>query len=88
MDPKIEGVHLVYRWTWDCSISRQNDDTCGICRNLYDATCPTCKAPGDECPVVTGKCVHSFHIHCIEKWTERERDDPHCPMCRQKWQYG
>lgn len=87
MDVKIESVHFVARWTWDCSVARPNDDTCGICRNLFDAPCPgNCKVPGDDCPVVTGKCIHSFHLHCIEKWAQRESANPLCPMCRRSWE--
>ncbi len=87
MDVKIESVHFVARWTWDCSVARPNDDTCGICRNLFDAPCPgNCKVPGDDCPVVTGKCTHSFHLHCIEKWAQRESANPLCPMCRRSWE--
>lgn len=27
------------------------DDVCGICRVQFDGTCPTCKFPGDGCPL-------------------------------------
>jgi anaphase-promoting complex subunit 11 len=83
MPVSLVSVDLVATWTWD----GKTDDTCGICRQLFDACCPVCTVPGDECPIVTGKCTHSFHMHCIEKWTERERDNPHCPMCRGEWDY-
>jgi anaphase-promoting complex subunit 11 len=84
LDVTIESVHLVGRWTWDI----KGEDTCGICRLLFDAACPHCKAPGEDCPIVTGKCTHSFHIHCIEKWTERDREAPLCPMCRGAWDFA
>lgn len=54
------------------------DEVCGICRVQFDGTCPTCKYPGDDCPLrgslvavwydsltvleVIGKCAHSFHM--------------------------
>lgn len=54
------------------------DEVCGICRVQFDGTCPTCKYPGDDCPlcetpaiqpwkladrsIVIGKCAHSFHM--------------------------
>lgn len=79
----LVSVNLVASWTWD----GKTDDTCGICRQLFDSCCPVCKIPGDDCPIVTGKCTHSFHMHCIEKWTEREQNNPHCPMCRGEWDY-
>lgn len=28
-----------------------DDDVCGICRVQFDGTCPTCKFPGDDCPL-------------------------------------
>lgn len=27
------------------------DDVCGICRVAYEACCPACKTPGDDCPL-------------------------------------
>lgn len=27
------------------------DEVCGICRVQFDGTCPTCKYPGDDCPL-------------------------------------
>lgn len=29
----------------------EDDDVCGICRLAYEACCPTCKVPGDDCPL-------------------------------------
>mmetsp|Transcript_12661 Transcript_12661/g.14568 ORF Transcript_12661/g.14568 Transcript_12661/m.14568 type:complete len:94 (+) Transcript_12661:86-367(+) len=87
VDVTIESAHLVARWTWQIG-SNSTEDTCGICRHLFDAACPTCKAPGEDCPIITGKCTHSFHIHCIEKWTERDRGEAtSCPMCRGLWEF-
>ncbi|CAJ0921542.1 10771_t:CDS:1, partial [Entrophospora sp. SA101] len=34
-------------WRWDVS----NEEVCGICRNLFDGCCPTCRIPGDDCPL-------------------------------------
>jgi len=34
----------VWRWV-------ANDDSCGICRMQFDACCPDCKLPGDDCPL-------------------------------------
>uniref|UniRef100_T1IQK8 Ubiquitin activating enzyme 4 n=1 Tax=Strigamia maritima TaxID=126957 RepID=T1IQK8_STRMM len=33
-------------WRWIA-----NDDSCGICRMPFDACCPDCKVPGDDCPL-------------------------------------
>ena len=65
------------------------EEDCGICRQPFDATCPTCKMPGDECPPVWGICDHHYHMHCIWKWTEmaRKQHKPAiCPLCRQPWE--
>lgn len=36
--------HGVAIWKWDV-----NDDVCGICRLAFDACCPDCTVPGDNC---------------------------------------
>lgn len=38
---KIKSWHGVAEWSWDT-----NDDTCGICRNAFNATPPGVKFPG------------------------------------------
>ncbi|RKP10148.1 anaphase-promoting complex subunit 11, partial [Thamnocephalis sphaerospora] len=69
----------VWRWTVE-------DDVCGICRNPFDACCPDCKMPGDDCALVRGECKHCFHIHCIYKWIRSDQNpDQQCPMDRRPW---
>lgn len=63
--------------------AEDDDDVCGICRASYNATCPSCKYPGDRCPIVLGACTHNFHVHCIEKWLDTSTSRGLCPMCRQ-----
>jgi Anaphase-promoting complex subunit 11 RING-H2 finger len=73
MKVKIKNWHAVATWRWDMP----EDEVCGICRVQFDGTCPTCKYPGDDCPLcrfsatglqdmltilVIGKCAHSFHM--------------------------
>mmetsp|Transcript_4078 Transcript_4078/g.7161 ORF Transcript_4078/g.7161 Transcript_4078/m.7161 type:complete len:93 (+) Transcript_4078:37-315(+) len=83
MKLKVEKGRLVSSWTWNC-----RDDSCGICRHLFDACCSDCKLPGDDCPIVWGQCSHSFHLHCILKWIRSESDShQQCPLCRQDWQF-
>ncbi|CDK26387.1 unnamed protein product [Kuraishia capsulata CBS 1993] len=79
MKIKINNWHAVYAWHWDVS----EDEVCGICRVSFDGTCPACKFPGDDCPLVVGECQHSFHMHCILKWLETPTAKGLCPMCRQ-----
>ncbi|XP_008548573.1 anaphase-promoting complex subunit 11 isoform X1 [Microplitis demolitor] len=72
----------VSTWRWIA-----NDDNCGICRMPFDASCPDCKTPGDDCPLVWGQCSHCFHIHCIMKWLHSQQTSSLCPMCRQEWKF-
>ena len=89
MSLKVRIVHWhgVAIWKW---VVREED--CGICRQAFDSTCPSCLMPGDDCPPVWGKCNHHFHMHCIMKWTDQQsqRSQDHhrrtCPLCRQPWE--
>ena len=82
MKVTIKRWHGVAHWEWDV-----NDDCCGICRNAFDACCPDCTTPGDDCPLAWGKCGHAFHLHCIVKWLNSQNVRQHCPMCRRDWQF-
>lgn len=64
----------------------EEDDVCGICRNRYDGTCPSCEYPGNGCPIVLGLCNHNFHVHCIKQWLSTETSKGLCPLCRQGFQ--
>lgn len=61
--PLVPGRwHAVATWQWDV-----NDERCGICYTAFEACCPDCHIPGDDCPPVWGRCNHAFHMHCIMK---------------------
>lgn len=47
MKVTIKQWNAVATWKWDSS----NDEVCGICRVQFEGTCPTCKFPGDGCPL-------------------------------------
>lgn len=81
MKVTIKQWHQVATWHWEVG----SDDLCGICRVLFDGTCPECRFPGDGCPMVAGGCTHHFHEHCIDKWLNQESAKGVCPMCRQEW---
>ena len=49
MKVKIKQWHTVARWKWDTG--EGTDEGCGICRFEFEATCPTCSKPGDDCPI-------------------------------------
>lgn len=80
MEVNITGAHFVASWVWDVK-----GDTCGICRKAFEAACPTCHIPGENCPLRTGMCHHTFHLHCIEKCAGPQQVSQTCPMCRQQW---
>ncbi|CEP64245.1 anaphase promoting complex subunit 11 LALA0_S10e05798g [Lachancea lanzarotensis] len=84
-------VYPVFSWSWDIcgddNPPKENEggeeDVCGICRVSYNGTCPSCKFPGDDCPLVVGDCNHNFHVHCIQQWLDTSTAKGLCPMCRQ-----
>ncbi|KAI1759977.1 RING/U-box [Hypoxylon sp. FL1150] len=99
MKVKIKQWDAVASWRWDLP----EDDVCGICQVHFDGTCPTCKYPGDDCSLLSGKCGHNFHMvssmrhlfstvliphkHCIMEWIKQDSAKGQCPMCRQKFEW-
>ncbi|KAI8623742.1 anaphase-promoting complex subunit 11 [Xylariaceae sp. FL1651] len=84
MKVKIKKWNAVATWRWDLP----EDDVCGICQVHFDGTCPTCKYPGDDCSLLSGKCGHNFHMHCIMEWIKQDSAKGQCPMCRQKFEWN
>ncbi|KAI0975427.1 anaphase-promoting complex subunit 11 [Xylaria arbuscula] len=84
MKVKIKKWDAVATWRWDLP----EDDVCGICQVHFDGTCPTCKYPGDDCSLLSGKCGHNFHMHCIMEWIKQGSAKGQCPMCRQKFEWN
>ena len=41
----IKRWHAVATWRWEV-----NDERCGICYTAFEACCPDCNVPGDDCP--------------------------------------
>ncbi|KAF9108704.1 ubiquitin-protein ligase Anaphase Promoting Complex [Mortierella sp. GBA35] len=74
--------HTVAFWEWN---SVDSSEVCGICQSPFDACCADCKIPGDQCPLLWGKCKHCFHLHCISKWLETNNDGI-CPLDRQPFE--
>lgn len=83
---RIKEWRTFASWHWETGDEKQ----CGICRNPFDAICGTgdCNQPGDKCPMISGKCGHKFHYHCIRKWLSQPTSDSQCPLCRASWEYG
>ncbi|KAM3460696.1 hypothetical protein NHJ6243_005626 [Beauveria neobassiana] len=83
MKVTIKEWNAVATWRWDIP----EDDVCGICQVHFDGTCPSCRYPGDDCALLSGKCGHNFHMHCIMEWIKQETSRGQCPMCRQRKSY-
>lgn len=96
---KIKRYHGCAYWHWNCG---EGEEVCGICQSPYEGVCPGVKYPGDECPVVWGKCQHAFHLQCISTWLEKQQSQflaqaqqqedisnfkGTCPICRQVWEF-
>jgi anaphase-promoting complex subunit 11 len=75
----------VAKWTWNAG---DLGDVCSICQNAYEATAPGIKYPGEDCPVVFGKCKHAFHLQCVSQWLNQVNAKNSCPICRQDWEFG
>ncbi|KAF8318778.1 RING/U-box [Clavulina sp. PMI_390] len=93
MKVTVNRWNAVAHWRWDVGQENEaeidedsEEDLCGICRVAYDGCCPTCKVPGDDCPLIWGKCSHVFHMHCLLKWINTPSSKQQCPMDRQPWE--
>jgi hypothetical protein len=56
---RVKRFHGVARWTWNAG---SEDEVCGICQSAFEGVAPGIKYPGDECPVVFGKCGHGEYF--------------------------
>ncbi|KAH8101392.1 anaphase-promoting complex subunit 11 RING-H2 finger-domain-containing protein [Cristinia sonorae] len=88
MKVTVKNWHAIAQWRWDIGSNADEDeegDVCGICRVAYEGCCPTCKMPGDDCPLIWGECTHVFHMHCLLKWIGTASSKQQCPMDRRPW---
>lgn len=81
MKVKIKSATMVAYWSWDVG----DNDICGICQSPFDATCPNCEMPGEECPLIHGACGHTFHLHCLHQWLASSTNGEQCPLDRSPW---
>jgi anaphase-promoting complex subunit 11 len=95
----IKRWHGVAKWSWgvgsgsdadiyDTSQQSDEDDVCIVCQTAFEGVAPGVKYPGDECPVVWGKCGHAFHLQCVSTWLSSQNSTQTCPTCRAEWEYG
>ncbi|KAH0838699.1 anaphase-promoting complex subunit 11 RING-H2 finger-domain-containing protein, partial [Lanmaoa asiatica] len=87
MKVHIKHWSAVAQWRWNIGNNDPDDegDVCGICRVPYEGCCPSCKMPGDDCPLIWGECSHIFHMHCLLKWLGTAASKQQCPMDRRPW---
>ncbi|KAI6011889.1 hypothetical protein PISMIDRAFT_677014 [Pisolithus microcarpus 441] len=94
MKVRVKHWSAVAQWRWNTGNNNNNDnyaaaddegDVCGICRVPYEGCCPTCKMPGDDCPLIWGQCSHVYHMHCLLKWLGTPTSKQQCPMDRRPW---
>ncbi|KAF8717614.1 hypothetical protein AX14_012098 [Amanita brunnescens Koide BX004] len=94
----VKHWNAVAQWRWDvgkeadsANVNKGNPedeeegDVCGICRVPFEGCCPSCKMPGDDCPLIWGECTHIFHMHCLLKWIGTAASKQQCPMDRRPW---
>jgi len=79
---RFKKFHSVANWQWGTPA----DEVCGICQTPFEGCAPGVKYPGDECPVVWGKCKHAFHLQCVSTWLGGGKTT--CPICRREWEFG
>jgi ubiquitin len=62
-------------------------DNCAICLEDVAGDCDACAANDTGhitiCGLVTGKCHHTFHAHCVDRWVKTKRV---CPLDQQEWE--
>lgn len=55
MKVTVKHWQAIAQWRWDTGQAMDeqdgDEDVCGICRVAYEGCCPTCKMPGDDCPL-------------------------------------
>ncbi|KAI0962984.1 hypothetical protein AcW1_000193 [Taiwanofungus camphoratus] len=65
MKVTVKHWHAIAQWRWDTGSSDADDDgegdVCGICRVPYEGCCPSCKMPGDDCPL----SLYAFYSLCF-----------------------
>jgi len=83
MKAKVVSWKPVALWKWDM----MDEHICGICNTEFEMAAPGVKFPGDDSPIVLGRCGHAFHIQCIEKWIAQPQSNSSCPICRRVFEF-
>ena len=67
MKVTVKRWQAIAQWRWDTGQAHDDqdgdEDVCGICRVAFEGCCPSCKMPGDDCPLST--CVLRVFSSCL-----------------------
>lgn len=67
MKVTVKRWHAIAQWQWDIGRTDEHgdaeEDVCGICRVPFEGCCPTCKVPGDDCPLSEWPVHHPYTHH-------------------------
>ena len=74
----IKSMHIPATWAHDVPTS-----ICAICRCNINIPSLTRQDKNQSSNIVIGRCQHSYHEDCINKWIESS--NKHCPLCIQEW---
>lgn len=76
VDPPFDGIERM-----------PGVDTCAICLGDLASDCDSCAANDTghvtACTLITGKCNHDFHAHCMDRWIKTRHV---CPLDNQRWE--
>lgn len=65
-----------------------SSNVCNACKYKFDDVCVACSKNGvtdkTQCPVRTGKCGHTFHVHCLSKCLDKSNT---CPADGSEWHF-
>ena len=88
MKVSIKRWHAIAQWRWDIGSAEADSedadgegDVCGICRVPYEGCCPSCKMPGDDCPL--SECFYFIQplLFPTEGFCQSGANAPMCFIC-------
>ena len=90
MKVTIKNWHAIAQWRWDTGSTEPDDadgegDVCGICRVPYEGCCPSCKMPGDDCPLSEWQSLFSRSVSLTRALVWGECSHVFHMHCLLKW---
>ena len=84
MKVHVRRWHAIAQWQWDtgkAGDAAEEEDVCGICRVPFEGCCPSCKVPGDDCPLSESRLFHTRTRPCADP-SVRLRSRARCSLGR------